>query len=247
MRVMRFDSPYDTAFLRRCVLDLAAANNLSENCYLRIQTYIDGDGAMAARGPLGMFISCDPRPATRQMWEGVHVQVSAWARLADNAAPPRVKATANYVNGRLASVQARQDGYDNALLLTAAGTVAEAPGACLFMVRHGRLITPDVADGILESITRDTLISAAREWLGQTVKQRPVGRSELYIADEIFLCGTGAEVTPVLSVDRIPVGDGKPGPITLALRATYFDLAFGRDAARPEWRCMAPRVRPRVE
>ncbi len=236
MKVMRFEAPYSMTMLRASVLDLLRVSRMRENAYLRVQTYIDGDGAMGATGPLGMFVSCVRRPPSKLLQTGIRVGVSSWARLADNAAPPRVKATANYVNGRLASIQARQDGYDNALLLTANGTVAEAPGACLFIVRDGRLITPDVADGILESITRDTLLWGAQAWLGQTVEQRPIGRSELYAADEIFLCGTGAEVQPVIAVDRLPVGNGEVGPLAAAMQLRYFNLVSGRDAARPDWR-----------
>jgi branched-chain amino acid aminotransferase len=136
--------------------------------------------------------------------------------------PPRVKAAGNYINARLATVQARIDGYDNAILLNAEGKVTEAPAACLFLVRDGVAVTPAVTSGILDSITRATLLRPVRDELGAAVEERDVDRTELYHADEIFLCGTHTEVLPVLSVDRYPVGSGAVGRITEALQNLFF-------------------------
>jgi branched-chain amino acid aminotransferase len=147
-----------------------------------------------------------------------------------------VKAAGNYQNGRLALNEAWADGYDNAILLNASGNVAEAPGACLMMVRNGQVSTPPTTAGILESITRDTLMTLFREKLGKTVVERPIDRTELYVADEVFLCGSGMEVVPVISVDRLPVGSGKKGPLTQAIQAAYFAVATGDDSGHPEWR-----------
>ncbi len=124
-------------------------------------------------------------------------------------------------------MQAKADGYDGALMLTAAGKVSEAPIACFFMVREGRLITPGLGSNILESITRDTLLRLYEEAFGEPVVQRDVDRSELYFADEAFLCGTGQEIVPVISIDRLPVGDGKVGAVTRALQKRYFDTVRG--------------------
>ena len=140
------------------------------------------------------------------------------------------------MNARLVVHQAKADGYDGALMLTPQGKVSEAPIACFFMVRDGQLITPDRSSNILESITRDTIITRYQELTGRTAEQRTVDRSELYFADEAFLCGTGQEILPVTMIDRLPVGDATIGPITRQLRQDYFDLVRGIVTDHPEWR-----------
>jgi branched-chain amino acid aminotransferase len=149
--------------------------------------------------------------------------------------PPRIKASANYHAGRLATLQAKTDGYDSAILLTSRGKVSEAAAACLFLVRDGVLATPSRSSDILESITRATVITLARE-LGIPVEEREVDRSELYIADEVFLCGTGQELVPVTSVDRLAVGRGTPGTITQRLQSAYEAVVRGLTDAHAEWR-----------
>jgi branched-chain amino acid aminotransferase len=121
-------------------------------------------------------------------------------------------------------------------MLTGDGKVSETPIACLFIVREGRLITPDAGSDILESITRDTLLTLHRELTGEQAEQRRVDRSELYFADEMFICGTGQEILPVTSVDRLPVGSGEVGPMTRRLRQRYFDIVRGNTSDHPEWR-----------
>jgi branched-chain amino acid aminotransferase len=155
--------------------------------------------------------------------------------LADNASPPRIKSTANYHNARLTQLQAKVDGYDGALMLTPAGKVSEAPIACFFMVRDGKLITPGIGSNILESITRDTILTLYEEITGKQAAQRDVDRSELYFAEEAFVCGTGQEVIPVTSIDRLPVGDGQIGPITRMLQKSYFDTVRGLVPDRHGW------------
>jgi branched-chain amino acid aminotransferase len=149
--------------------------------------------------------------------------------------PPRIKASANYHAGRLATLQAKADGYDSAILLTARGKVSEAAAACLFLVRDGVLTTPSRASDILESITRETVLTLARE-AGIPVEEREVDRTELTIAEEVFLCGTGQELVAVTSVDRLPVADGKPGPMTRRLQAAYESVVRGTSDLHPEWR-----------
>ena len=236
-RVLRFGPhPYDRDTLRRLLVELLRANAVRESAHLRIHLYIDGDGMLSATEPVGMFMSCLRRPTARAVVEGCTAQVSSWTRIADNASPPRVKSTANYVNGRLAALQARQDGYDTAILLTASGHVSEGPAACLFIVREGVPVTPDRTQDILESITRDTLITGFREWFGLAVEQRAIGRTELLAADEVFFCGTGQEIVPVVAIDGLPVGSGRVGPVTAALQQRYFALTSGLDKAHPDWR-----------
>jgi branched-chain amino acid aminotransferase len=133
-------------------------------------------------------------------------------------------------------MEATTDGYDNALLLSPQGKVSEAPGACVMMVRKGQLVTPPVTDGILESITRDAIMTMARDSLGVTVVERSIDRTELYLADEVFLCGTAFEVTPVASVDRYEVGNGGIGELTGKLQGLYDDVLRGREDRYSEFR-----------
>src|SRR5690606_12556732 len=160
---------------------------------------------LGATGPTGWVCGAVPRARSKAVSEGVHVAVSTYARLADNALPPRVKATANYVNNRAAELEAKRNGYGGVLMLTAQGKVSEGSGACFFMVRDGELHTPDVASDILESITRDTVLKLAAE-LGLTVRERTIDRHEVYAAEEAFYCGSGFEVIPILSLDRLAIG-----------------------------------------
>jgi branched-chain amino acid aminotransferase len=182
---------------------------------------------MATRGPVGWTAAAMPRDKPKFAEKGMQLGVSSWSRLADNASPPRIKATANYHNARLTQLQAQADGYDGALMLTPGGKVSEAPIACFFMVRDGRLITPSLSSNILESITRDTIVTLYEATTGRKVEQREVDRSELYFADEAFVCGTGQEIVPVVGIDRLPVGDGVPGPVTRELQRQYFEVVRG--------------------
>lgn len=218
-------------------LELMARNRVMEDCYIRIQVYLGGDGEMTATGPTGVAILARPRPQlTGRLERGIRCQVSSWRRIADNASPARAKAAANYFNGRLAGLQAKADGYDTALILTEAGTVAEAPGACMLIVRDNVLITPPVTSGILESLTRDTILRRARA-LGivDDVVKRPVDRTELYAASEVMLVGTGMEVVPVIGIDRLTIADGARGPVTKALQDDYFALVREAQAAPDHW------------
>jgi branched-chain amino acid aminotransferase len=162
--------------------------------------------------------------------------VSSWTRTSDNAIPIRLKSGSNYQNGRLATLQAKADGYDAPILLNRGGTVAEGTGATFFMVRRGTLLTPPLTADILESITRVTLLSDVIPDLGLEVVERDIARTELYVADEAFFCGSGYEITPITSIDKFPLGTGEVGPITKRLSKAYMDLVRGVDKRHPEWR-----------
>jgi branched-chain amino acid aminotransferase len=162
--------------------------------------------------------------------------ISSWRRIEDNSVPPRIKSAANYQNARLALLQGEEDGYDGVLMLDTRGHITEEARACFFMVRGGEVITPPITSDILESISRDTAIELLREQHGMMVQQREVDRTEAYVADEVFLCGTALGVTPVGRVDRFDVGDGGPGPITSALAASYVETTTGSSGLHPEWR-----------
>ena len=238
MKLMRFDGSYEAEYLTECLARLIRANEPDTDAYIRLLVYIEGSGLLATTGPVGFTAAVMRRATPKFAATGMSLGVSSWQRLADNASPPRIKTTANYVNARLAVHQARADGYDGALMLTPDGKVSEAPIACFFMVRDGKLITPSASSNILESITRDTILTRYRELTGESAEVRTVDRSELYFAEEAFLCGTGQEILPVTAIDRLPVGEGKVGPLTDRLRQDYFDLVRGALSDHPEWRTL---------
>jgi branched-chain amino acid aminotransferase len=166
---------------------------------------------------------------------GIRAQVSSWRRSDDNAIPARGKITGAYVNGALAKSEAQLNGFDEAIVLTSDGHVSEGSAENLFIVKDGVLITPPVTDNILEGITRRRLMELARDEFGATVVERSIDRTELYNADEVFLCGTGAQISPVIEIDRRAVGAGRPGPLTRDLSRTYFDAVRGRNPAYRDW------------
>ncbi len=168
--------------------------------------------------------------------KGMNARVSSWRRISEDVMPPRVKNLSNYRNGQLARQEAAIDGYDTALILNHLGKVSEGPGACVMLVRDGKLITPDLASGILESITREAVITLARDVLGLPVEERMVDRTELYLADEAFLCGTAAEISPIVTVDRYPIGNGAIGPVTRELERVLEGVLRGTDSSYAEWR-----------
>ena len=166
---------------------------------------------------------------------GLDVAVSSWRRLSDNAIPSRVKTTGGYVNSSLAATEAKQAGFHEAIFLREDGTVAEGSAMNIFMVLDGKLITSPPTADILVGITRNTVMQLAREQMGLEVIERPISRSELYVCDELFFCGTGAQVAPVRSVDRRVLGTGEPGPVTLRMQQLYFETVQGKIPQYRSW------------
>jgi len=166
---------------------------------------------------------------------GLSVVVSSWRRVSDNAVPTRVKATGSYLNSALAATDAKQAGFDEAIFLREDGTVAEGSAMNIFMVLNGKLYTPPPNADILVGITRNTVMQLAREELGIEVIERPIARTELYVCDELFFSGTGAQVAPVRMVDQRPIGSGKPGPISKQLQDIYFSVVQGKVAKYRKW------------
>jgi branched-chain amino acid aminotransferase len=234
MKMMRFTVPYSDADLRAAVHDVLAGNEIREDIHMHLVAYVVGAG-MDATSPTGLYIN--PRRRGRMTEEGLRCCVSSWARTNDNAIPIRLKCGANYQNGRLALLQAKADGYDAPIFLNQQGKVAEGTGATFFMVRKGKLVTPPITSDILESITRTTLIeSICPDMLGLEAVEREIDRTELYVAEEAFFCGSGYEITPIVSVDRFPLGTGQVGPITQKLLTAYMNVVRGIDKRYPEWR-----------
>lgn len=233
MKMMRFTIPYSDVDLYDAVRAVLEGNAIREDVHMHLVAYVLGAG-LDATGPTGLYIN--PRRRPKGPEGGMSCCVSSWARTADNAIPIRLKSGSNYQNGRLATLQAKADGYDGPILLNQAGTVAEGTGATFFMVRRGTLVTPPLTADILESITRVTLLDDVIPDLGLPVLEREIARTELYVADEAFFCGSGYEITPITSIDRFPLGDGTVGPITRRLAEAYMNLVRGIGGRHPEWR-----------
>ena len=234
MKLLKFIDYPNLSSIKADILQNIQANNYQEDIYIRLQGYIDEWGEMAVRSPVSTSIVSYPRPRAIAFTEGKNFTISSWQRLDDNASPPRIKASANYLNSRLASIQAKESGYDGGIMLGPNGKVSEGPGGCIFLIRNGNLITPTITSGILESITRDSIIEIA-DTLKIKVQTRDVDRTELYIADEIFYCGTGQEIMPILSVDKMLAGDGTPGKITKILQSEFTEIVRGNNQIFKSW------------
>ena len=210
------------------IIKVVGFHGFKTDIAIRQSLFVDGFGNWASGADVGMFVA--PIAKGRELApgvEGLNCCVSSWERISDNSLSPRVKVGANYINSRSAMREARRNNYDSAIFLNCFGQVSEGPGACVIMVRNGELITPPCTASILESITRETIIEIAKRSLGVNVVERPIDRTELYIADEVFFCGTAAEVTPIVSVDRFRISGGTVGPMTKCLMDVYFRAARG--------------------
>ena len=246
-RLLRLEPPYFPLQIEGWFKEVMAANDFQTDVAVRTTIFVDGEGTWNSSEPLSMFIAPLARPRTDlTQIPAYHACISSWRRINDNALPPRAKVGANYINSRYAYLQAKQDGYDLPIFLGDDGKVSESSGACLFMVRNGTLVTPTVTSSILESITRETVTILARD-LGIEVQERSIDRTELYLADEVFLCGTAAELSPIVSVDGYIINNGKPGPLTVQLLRDYHEVVSGEDPdVYPHWRSLVHR-RDRAE
>ena len=235
MKLMRFTISYSDVDLYEAVRAVLQGNEIREDVHMHMVAYVTGAG-LDATSPTGIYINPRRRPRV-EVGQGLKACVSSWLRTSDNAIPIRLKCGANYQNGRLATLQAKADGYDAPILLNQRGEVAEGTGATFFMVRRGKLVTPSITSDILESITRTTRIEElCPNTLGMEVEVRESDRTELYVADEAFFCGSGYEITPIVSIDRFPLGTGAVGPLTERVTRAYMDVVRGVDNRYPEWR-----------
>ena len=235
MRFLRMRLPYGPDDPIRGVIDLLQANQVRDDAHVRVVAYFDEvELGREADAEARAYILAFPRPPSPKLTTGVRVTLSPWRRLSDTAMSPRVKASANYLNSRVAAVDARTKGFDIPVMLNERGKVSEGPGQNVFLVRDGVVITPRTTDSILEGITRATVIALARE-LELVVEEREVDPTELYIADELFFAGTAMEVQPIVEIDGYEVSDGAMGPLTSRLQAAYFDLVRGRAGGPSGW------------
>ncbi len=176
--------------------------------------------------PLGNYVNID---------DGLHVTVSSWRRVDDNAIPPCAKAGGAYMNTAIMITDAKRKGFDEVIALTQEGNVSEGSAMNLFLLRKGKLVTPGITENILEGVTRDSIITLAQNELGLEVEERTIDRTELYRADELFFTGTAAQVAPITRIDDRPIGTGEVGEVTRALQSIYFDVVKNRNPRYSHW------------
>lgn len=217
---------------------LLQKNNYRQNTYIRPTHYKSAErvGTSFMNNPDAFLIFTVTMDDYIDISKGLKVCVSNWRRTSDNAIPPRAKVGGAYANCALISTDARLAGFDDAIVLTEDGVVAEGSAMNLFLVMDGKLVTTQATDNILQGITRDTIITLAKD-LGIEVEVRVIDRTELYLADEAFFCGTGAQVSPITNIDSRELADGKVGPISKKLQTLYFDIVCGRVPKYKQW-CM---------
>jgi branched-chain amino acid aminotransferase len=236
-RILRIAIPYSVNDLVNLTTEVLRRNDFHEDTYIRPIAY-KGSPVIGVRLhnledaftlfalPFGRYVD---KP------EGAHCCVSSWRRNDDNAIPSRCKITGSYVNSALSKSEAVEDGYDEAIVLNQDGHVSEGSAENLFILREGVLVTPPATDNILEGITRDVIMQLARTELGIPVLERSIDRSELYLSDECFLCGTGGEILPVTRIDRRVIGAGPVGPVTSRIRKEYFDIVRAVNKKYSHW------------
>jgi branched-chain amino acid aminotransferase len=242
-RIYRIEMEHSLETLMQGCIDTVAGNDL-KHCYIRPVVVRTGEqmGVNSAGVPVETFIIAwkwGTYLGEDGLRNGVDVCVSSWRRAAPDTFPSMAKAGGNYLNSQLAKLEARVDGYMEGIMLDSFGFVAEGSGENLFLVRDGIVYTSTMAGGILNGITRDSVMRIAAD-LGHEVREQNIPREMLYICDEIFFSGTAAEITPIRSVDRIPVGTGKPGPVTRAIQEQYLGTATGKLADRYGWLTPVP-------
>ncbi len=229
-RALQMVIPWSVDQLVATTLDLLRRNEYREDTYIRplcfksaeiigVKLHDVADSFAIVTAPMGLYVGNG----------GIRCMVSSWRRIDDAMAPVRTKCTGLYINSALAKSEALQGGFDEAIMLTGEGHVCEGSAENLFIVRRGEVIPPPPSDNILEGITRSTVMHLLREELGLEVRERSVDRSELYVSDEVFLVGTGAQIAPVIEIDRRRIGDGEPGPVTMRVQDIYAKVVTGRD------------------
>jgi branched-chain amino acid aminotransferase len=230
--------PYELEQLRAATHELIAANSLHE-CYIRPIVY-------RGYGQMGLYPLDVPVDVTIAAWpwgaylgeaaklEGVRAKVSSWRRIPHDSLIPHAKASGQYLNNVLAKIEASKAGYQEAILLDAHGFVSEGSGENIYAIRSGRIVTPPQTAGILDGVTRRSVIHIARD-LGYEVIERDLARAELSLAEEVFMSGTAAELVPVREIDDHPIGDGRPGPVFRQIQSVFDDVLHGRDPRYADW------------
>ena len=236
-KLIQFDLKYTKEDFKNALIDVVKANEYDENLSVRQTLFVDGFGSWGSEGPVEMFVAPIPRGRTSAEYnkKGLNCCITSWRRISDENLSPRIKCGANYINSRVGQREALRNGYDTCIFLNEVGKVAEGPGSCFFMVKGNTVITPRLTDSVLESITRDTIIKLATEELRLKFEERTIDRTEVYMADEAFLCGSAMEVTPIFTVDRYQIGTGEQGEVTKKIHMKYLECVQGRLESRKNW------------
>ena len=236
-KLIQLECRYTKEDFRKALVDTIKENEYDENLSVRQTLFVDGFGSWGSEGPVEMFVAPIPRGRTSAEYnkKGLNCCITSWRRISDENLSPRIKCGANYINSRVGQREALRNGYDTCIFLNEAGKVAEGPGSCFFMVKGNTLITPRLTDSVLESITRDTIIKLAIEELGMKFEERTIDRTEVYMADEAFLCGSAMEVTPIYSVDRYLIGTGEQGEMTAKIHLKYLECVQGKLPKYQNW------------
>ncbi len=246
-KIYRMEVPFSRAELERAAIELVQANKM-KHCYIRpiVLRGYNELGVDPRKCPIDTYMACWEwgKYLGNAADEGADVCISSWNRIAPNTLPAMAKAAGNYMNAQLIRMEAEINGYSEGIALDSRGYVSEGSGENIFVQWGGKLITPPLSSSVLPGITRDAVLTLCRD-LGITVVEQDIPREMLYVADEAFFTGTAAEITPLRSVDRINVGNGKPGPITEQLRKEFFAIVEGRKADRHGWLTPVP-VAPSV-
>jgi branched-chain amino acid aminotransferase len=234
-RLLRMDLRFSIEQLTHGVIEVLRREAYEQDVYIRPLAFY-GDESLGVRlHDLTPRVGIAALPSQfLNRPDGIHACFSSWRRVSDNMIPPRGKLAGSYVNSAIAKTDAVLAGFDEALMLNDAGHVCEGSVENIFIVRRGQVLTPPITDDVLEGITRATIMQLARE-LGHTVVERSIDRTEVYLADEAFFCGTGVQLTPITRVDHRPIGDGKIGPVTSGLRDVFFNAVRGRSAPHRGW------------
>jgi branched-chain amino acid aminotransferase len=235
--IMRLKLPLSPEGLCELTQELVEKSGLKENVYIRPFAYKSSETIGPKLHGLedDFFLTVNPAPPYLDVEKGIKASTSSWRRIDDSMVPPRAKVTGIYINCSLAKTEAVENGYDEAIMLNMDGRVSEGTGNNILLIMGNRVVTPSTTDNVLMGVTRDTVLRLAKDELGMQTEERPVDRSELYVADEAFLTGTLSHLVPVLEVDHRPVGTGKIGPITSQLSALYFDVIRGKVPKCREW------------
>ena len=238
-KIMYMQSPHTTEEYCEITRNLLKKNNYKEDAYMRPTLYKSAQkvGPGLYDNPDSFLIIANKMGDYIDTSKGLKVCVSSWRRNSDNAIPPRAKVAGSYANAALIKTDAHNAGFDDAVVLDEAGQVTEGSAMNLFLVQNNKLVTTMKTDNILVGVTRNTIIELAKDVLGLEVEERAIDRTELYISDEAFYCGTGAQVSPIVSIDNRDLGDGTVGPIAKDLQKLYFDVVKGRVPKYKKW-CM---------
>lgn len=234
-KIYYMDINFSKEDIENAIINVVRENNL-KSCYIRPFAFYNDDsiGLSPFKKKISVYIAAVPFKEYLSELNGVRCKTSSWHRINSKILPVQAKASGNYLNSIIAHLEARHSGYDEAIMLTENSYVAEGPGENIFIVKNGKIISPGTTSDILEGITRDTVLKISRD-IGFDAIERDVRREELYVSDEVFFSGTAAEITPIVEIDGMRIGNGKPGNVALAIKEKYMQIVHGKIKSYYNW------------